>query len=135
MTKSFPHRRVWTGVLIAAIVAAVINSIIFFVGNALVAEPIQVTFGANPELQDLTVWQVILATVIPAIGAGLTYSVIGLFSKRATMIFLIVGALLLLISFAPPLTLSVAASAKVVLVLMHLVAACTILYTLSTSTK
>lgn len=53
----------------------------------------------------MTVGMVAIASVIGAIGAAIVFAVIGLFARRPVRLFSIVAVVVLVLSFATPLTI------------------------------
>jgi hypothetical protein len=109
--------------LLAAIVAAVANALVYFVALGLGFVPpgflIRMTSGEIP----LTVGLVAITSVVGAVGAAVVFAVIGLFARRPVRLFRIVAAVALVLSFAMPLTIPGAPVAVVLsLEAMHVVA-------------
>src|SRR5690606_11920559 len=71
ITTSYTRRPWWQLGLGAGVIAAVINSIIYYVYNAVATTPIQVTMLGRSEVQDLPVLGVVFFSLVPALLAAL----------------------------------------------------------------
>lgn len=120
-------RGLWATAVIAGVVAVVINLIIYFFATSVFNIPVQITMGGpTAPLVPLTPGPVIVMSLIPAIGAAVLLWILRRFTARPYTIFLVIAVIGLLLSFGGPLPLPVAAAAKAVLVLMHVVTAAVI---------
>ncbi len=103
--EAIAWRRLPFAVLLAAIAAAVANSLIYFAASALgfILESVLIPTagGESP----LTVGMVVITSVIGAVGAVIVFAVIGLFARRPVKLFRIVSIVVLVLSFATPLTI------------------------------
>ena len=113
-------RLLWAGPL-AAVSAAVANAVVYFVASAL---------GTMPEdfvVQDsgpITLAPVVFSSLIGAAGATLVFVVVALLTRRPIRTFRVVAAVVLVVSFATPLTIPGASLLLILtLELMHVVAA------------
>ena len=88
--------------LIAGATAAVINSILFFIGKALGAFP--ETLLIPNQGQPFTVLPFIFSSILPSLVAGLVMGIINHFSKSPKKIFNIIAIVLVLLSFYSPFT-------------------------------
>ncbi len=109
--------------LLAALVAALGNILVYFVASALGFIPrdflLRMTSGEMP----FTVSLVAITSVIGAVGAAIVFAVIGLFARRPLRLFRIVAVVALVLSFAMPLTIPDAPLAMILsLEVMHVVA-------------
>jgi hypothetical protein len=115
-------------------IAALINAVLFFVLVPLLnAGPIMVQMGPpSPDTPfvELTVFQVIFASLIPAFAAAGVLWVLGRVSQRPFSIFRIVALVGLIASFAPFTVTPFTGAQVVVLGLMHVAAAAAIALTL-----
>lgn len=120
-------RGLWTTAVIAGVVAGVINLIIYFLATGVLNIPVEITMGGpTAPLVPLTPGPVIVMSLIPAIGAAVLLWILRRFTARPYTIFLIIAVIALLLSFGGPLPLPIAAAAKGVLILMHVVTAAVI---------
>jgi len=74
------YGKIWWVTLVAAGVAAVINAIIFIIGDALGAFPKTVLLPSNNE--PLSLGAVIFISIVGVIAGGIVFAVIGRFSRR-----------------------------------------------------
>ena len=122
-------RLLWAGPL-AGLVAALFNVTVFLGASAvgIMSQEIVVP-GRGP----ITLGAVASVSFVPAIlGAGLL-ALVGLLTRRPVGTFAVVAAAVLVLSFVPPFTLpGVPAAMIMALLLMHLVAATTIVFLLVT---
>ncbi len=113
--------------IIGGLVAAVINTIIYFVAQNFNGGPLLVTFPQTIEPQPLPLFFVIIFSVVPGLVAGLIYAFLSRLTSKSRLIFLIIAAFVFIGFIFGPLT---AASTFVVLwalELMHVGAAIPIL--------
>ena len=122
-------RLLWAGPL-AAISAAVANAAVYFVASALGAMPQDfVVQGSGP----ITLAPVVFSSLIGAAGATLVSTVVALLSRRPIRTFRVVALVVLVLSFATPLTIPGAPLSMILtLELMHVVAAVVIVGVLTT---
>jgi len=107
--------------LIAGVIAAIVNVVIFFVGRAVVGG-IAVDINQVGTYSPMPFFLPIVASLVPMLLAGLGLWVARRFIPRGNLIFVIVAALITLLSLASPYSGQVATtSAATVLMLMHLV--------------
>jgi Family of unknown function (DUF6069) len=113
-------RLLWATPL-AAIAAAVANTVVYLVASVL---------GAMPQdfvVQDygpIALAPVVLSTLIGAAGAAMVFTAVTLLSRRPIQTFRLVTAVVLVLSFATPLTIPRAPLSMILtLELMHVVAA------------
>ena len=113
-------RLLWAAPL-AAIAAAVANAVVYFVASVLGAMPQDfVVQGSGP----ITLTPVVLSSLIGAAGAAMVFTAVALLSRRPIRTFCIVAAVVLVLSFATPLTIPGALLSMILtLELMHVVAA------------
>ncbi len=130
-TEGIELRRLWWASLLAGVVAAAVNAVIYFIASAAGAIPQTVLVpGLN---QPITVVLVILNSFVPAILAAVVLALLNRFARRPVRLFRIIAAVLLVISFANPLTIPGAPLAMILtLDLMHIVAAAIIVGVLTT---
>ncbi len=125
-------RLLWV-VPLAAISAAVANVLVYFVGVATGAISLSVLFPSVAGESPLTVGMVVATSVVGAVGATVVFALVGRFSRRPIRTFRIVAAVVLALSFIPPLTIpAVPISMVLTMELMHLVTAFIIVGLLTT---
>ncbi|MDQ3285246.1 MAG: DUF6069 family protein [Actinomycetota bacterium] len=126
------ERLLWATPLAAA-AAAFANAVVYFVASALGAMPQDfVVQGSGP----ITLAPVVLSSFIGTAGAAVVFTVVALLSQRPIRTFRIVAAVVLVLSFATPLTISGAPLSLILtLELMHVVAAVIITGMLTTLTR
>ncbi len=106
---------------LAAVSAAAANAVVYFVASALGTMPQDfVVQGSGP----ITLAPVVFSSLIGAAGATLVFTVVALLARRPIRTFRIVAAVVLVLSFATPLTIPGAPFSMILtLELMHVVAA------------
>jgi Family of unknown function (DUF6069) len=123
-------RLLWVGPL-AAVLAAVANTVVYFVAYGLGAMPRDVVVeGSGP----VTLGPVVFASVVGAVAAVVVLAVVALLARRRPIwVFRIVAAVALVLSFYTPFTIPGAPVAMVTtLLLMHVVAAVVVVGVLTT---
>ena len=125
-TSNIQSRNVRTSALlwaapVTAVIAAVINTIIYFIGKAAGAFPESIIIpNANAPLK---LPPVILASLIGVLVGGIVFAVIARFSTKPISVFQIVAAVVLILSLATPFQIPNAPLGMVLLLeLMHLIA-------------
>ena len=113
-------RLLWATPL-AAVATAIANTVVYFIAATLDTMPQDfVVQGSGP----ITLAPVILSSLIGAAGAAVVFTVVALLSRRPIRTFRIVAAVVLVLSFATPLTIPGAPISMILtLELMHVVAA------------
>jgi len=125
-------RLLWV-VPLAAIAAAVANVLVYFVGVATGAISLSVLFPSAAGESPLTVGMVVATSVVGAVGATVVFALVGRFSRHPIRTFRIVAAVVLALSFIPPLTIpAVPISMVLTMELMHLMTAFIIVGLLTT---
>lgn len=115
----------WVAPLVA-VVAAVATGLVYLIASALGAVPAD--FVIESAGSPLTLGMVVVSTVVPALLAGVVYALLGRFTRRPVRNFVVLSGVLLVLSFATPLTIAGAPLSMVlVLELMHVVAAVVIM--------
>jgi hypothetical protein len=112
----------WTAAGLGALVAVVVNLIIYYVGRGLFAIPFLVLQPGSNTPAPLNPIMIVVTCVIPAIGAAIFFWLLKRFASSPLRIFQIVSIVLALLSMASPLTMPVALSTRLALALMHIVA-------------
>jgi hypothetical protein len=130
-TERITLRRLWWASLLAGVAAAAVNLVVYFIASAAGAIPQTVLIpGMN---QPVTFVPVILNSFVPAILAGVLLALLNRFTRRPVRIFRIVAAVLLVLSFANPLTIPGAPLSMILaLDFIHIVAAAVIVGVLTT---
>ena len=119
---------------LATVIAAVLANVVFYyIGSALVAYDPQFVVLANPS-------GAIIFTLVPAIVAVLLYGVLLRFTRRPARIFMIISAVVFVVTLIPDFTYipTVPGSSPAqttILVLMHVVAAAVIVWMLTALTR
>ena len=125
MKPSF--RKFIIAALLAGIVAAIINSILFFVFHATGVITDSVMIQNN---QPLTIIPVIIFSLVPSLLAGVVFYLLCRYTKRGYSIFVIIALILLIVSFANPFIAiqDIPVGMGVVLNIMHIIVVGSILY-------
>jgi hypothetical protein len=114
-------RLLWVAPL-SALAAALANGLVYLVGSAVGAIPSD--FVISGPGTPLTMGMVVGTTVVPAFLAAVVFALLGRFTRRPVRNFVVVSAVLLVLSFVTPLTIPGAPVSMVLaLELMHIVAA------------
>ncbi len=106
--------------IIFGVVAAVINAILFFVGNNANGGLMQVLRPGQTEAEPLSLIFVIALSIIPCIGAGLLYFLLQR-TGRASLIFTIIAIALFIFFFFSAQGAAQSTLTNWVLQIMHLV--------------
>jgi hypothetical protein len=114
----------WVGPLAGA-AAAVANTVVYFIGRAALGE-LYHQLGPGGPVEVLPFPAVAIASFVPALFATVLYAVLGKFTSRPTLIFVIVAVVFGLVSLGSPLTLGIDLQYRLALSLMHIVAGVTI---------
>ncbi len=109
--------------LLAALAAAVANALVHFAASGLRFIPQSILVPTPSGEHPLTVAPVAVSSLVGAIGAAIVFAIIGLFARRPVRLFRIVATVVLVLSFATPLTIPGAPAAMILsLEVMHVVA-------------
>lgn len=119
--KSVVLNRLWWIALVAGAVAVIGNLIVFGIARALNV-PLDIPTGPQTS-GPLTVAPVIATSFIPALLAAGFLALLSRFVKRPLRMFQSVGIVAALLSLLGPSLMPIAGATKVILILMHLVAA------------
>jgi hypothetical protein len=95
-------RLTWVTLLAATIV---VNVLIYFAASGMGFIPQSVLIPMPSGEHHLTVASVVVSSVVGAIGAAIVFAIIGLFAPRPVRLFRIVAIVVLVLSFAMPLTI------------------------------
>ena len=116
---------VWRYGVLAAVIAAVINAIIWLIARAL-----GVSFRVQPPGQTestVNLLAVILITIVPILlGVGV-YVLLHRLSRRPFLVFLIIALVVFVLSLLPPLSAADETGTQVALILMRIVATLAVL--------
>ena len=120
------RRLLW--VVSAAVAAATLANVIFyFILTIWIGEPLLMAGEDRPPVMaPMDVWEVVLVSIIFASAASFVYVILILLTQRPERNFIIVSAVILLVSFVPLLGVPnspVAFSARLSLVAMHIIGA------------
>jgi hypothetical protein len=116
--------------LLAAVVAALVNAIIFVVGSVLEAFPPDVIIPQAG--QPMTIFPVLFTSVVGALVGTLVYALLVRFTGRPNRIFQTVALVVLVASFASPFTVPDAPPLFYTLLLvMHIVVAAATVFMLT----
>ena len=126
-------KRLLWAVPLAAVSAAAANAVVYFVASALwTMQQGFVVQGAGP----ITLAPVVFSSLIGAAGAAVVFTAVALLARRPIRTFRFVAAVVLVLSFATPLTIPGAPLSMILtLELMHVVAAVIITGMLTTLTR
>jgi hypothetical protein len=119
-----PLVRILAGTIVAIAVAAMLNAIVFFIGDATGAFPDDFRFEApmGGDETSMGVGNVMLSTISYLVVAGVVFAIISRFSRRPARVFLWVAVVVFLLSLVQPLTLEDAPNDMVAfLIAMHVV--------------
>jgi Family of unknown function (DUF6069) len=114
--------------LIGGAIAAVINLILLFIGQAVNGGPLLVTPPGQSSAQGIPWFMVIVMSVLPGIVAGVLYSVLARFTARPKPIFYSIAAIIFILEFINALTAGSTLTTIVVLELMHIVVAALVIW-------
>ncbi len=122
---------IWRNGLIAIVVAAVVNAVLYFIGAALGWMPATVL---TPMGLPVTIVPVVASTVVALVVATIVYSILNRFTGNPNRWFTIIAVIVLVVSAVSPLSLPGAPAMMIVLLeLMHLVAGIAAIYFLRQS--
>lgn len=108
--------------LVAGVLAAVVNLLVFVVASA-AGVPFMVQLGPGMPFQELNALPFIFSALMPAlVGAGI-YALLLRFTQRGATIFTGLAVVVALLSLISPLSMDVAWSTRLVLALLHLTTA------------
>ncbi len=128
-----PIARIWFSGILAALVSAVVNVILFFVGSAVGAFPSDVLIpGMGGTAAPMTVMPVAIMSVLPILVATLVYTVLSRFADSPNRWFNILAAVVFVVMLATPFTIPGAPMLMIIfLEVMHAVAAIAAVYFLN----
>ena len=117
------YRRLPGVTLLAALAAAVANTLVYFAASALGTISLGVLLPSPMGVSPLTVGLVATTSVIGTVGAAVVFAIIGLFARRPVRLFRIVATVVLVLSSVMPATVpGVPMAMRLSLAVMHVVA-------------
>ena len=120
-TRGIPlGRLLWVGPA-AGVAAAVVNAVVYLLASAFGAMPSDVVVpGRGP----ITLGAVLVSSFVPALVAAVVLTLLGRFTRRPVRNFVVLGAVVFVVSLVPPFSGPGAPVPMVAaLILMHVVAA------------
>jgi protein involved in polysaccharide export with SLBB domain len=119
--------------LLAALVAAVANAVVYLVAASAGAMPQEIVVnGQGP----ITLPVVAALSAQGAVAATIVYALVGRFARRPVRVFRVVAAVVLVLSLVPPFTITGAPISMILaLELMHVIAAVVIVGLLTTMAR
>jgi hypothetical protein len=134
-TAPVATRRLPRAALLAALVSAVANAVVFFITAALGVDLTGPFMGPDSPPAPLSVVQVIIASAVPVIAAAVLFWLLARFTPRPVPIFIGIAVVFGLLSLGGPLTLPVSDGLKASLAMMHVVAGAAITYVIIRETR
>lgn len=121
-TRTLSHTRLVAGTLVAALISAVANAIVFLVSGALNV-PLAIPTPPDLVVTEITLAAVVAASTLPAVGAAVLLYLLERFTKRGRTIFIIVTVVVLALSYVSLIIFpeTVAVSTRLAMGVMHLV--------------
>ena len=120
-TQTTTFGSIMLNALIAGVIAAVINVVIFFIGSAVVGG-IDVDMNGTGTFAPMPFFLPIIASLLPTLVAGVGLWIARRFIPRGNQVFVIGTAILVLLSLGGPFSGQIATtSASIVLAVMHMV--------------
>lgn len=120
----------------AGALALAANLLVYFLAPALFNFSLAIpVMGPGSPIMPLPVGMVVLAAVIPTIGATILLAVLNRFTTRAVTIFRIIAVAFLLLSFAAPFSLPVPVLVRATLASMHVITAAAVVILLTAQKK
>lgn len=116
---------------IAGVITAVLNAVVFGIGFLVDASFEVPTWPGSDEIMTVNVVLTIIFSILPAIAAALLLFGLYHFTARAVPIFYGIAAVILLLSFGPFVQGEVDSTTSLFLIVMRLVAAGVIVFTLT----
>jgi hypothetical protein len=121
-------------VLLAAVLSAALNLLVFYLAGALGVDFTGPFMGPDAPPTPLSPLQVAITSAVPAVAAGMLLWLLNRFAPRPATIFVAVAAVFGLLSLGGPLSLPIPGGAQAALALMHAVAGVAITTALVTQT-
>ncbi len=130
-SEAVANNRLLSSAVIAALIVAVLNSILFFIATGVLNIELLAPNPMTNELAPINIVMVIGSSVIPAfVGTGLLWA-LGRFTRRPFTVFIVISVVFTLLSFGGPFALPITTAGKLALSLMHIVTAASIVGVLS----
>lgn len=121
-SRRFDRQRLLLGTLVAAVAAAIVNAVTFWIARGLDTIPREVLISGPAGDEPLGLIPVIFASIFGVLGAGVVFALCAKFSSRPVRLFQIISVIVLVLSFISPFTISgVPAKMIITLILMHIV--------------
>jgi Family of unknown function (DUF6069) len=114
--------------LIGGAIAAILNLILYFIGQALNGGALLVAPRGAGIAQPIPWFMVIVLSIVPGVVAGLLYGVLGRFMDKPTPVFLIIAAIVFIVYFFFPIMIVQGTLTIFVLELMHVVVAALVIW-------
>lgn len=133
--RPLAYRRVAGAALLAAILAALANVVVFSIEKSVLKLPMLVTTVPGTNLIPLSYLMVIEVSAAVAIAAALLLIFLARFVAHPIRWFQIIALIILVLSLAGPFSIPVDMATKLALSAMHLVAALVIVWVLTTQTQ
>ncbi len=122
-TPSVAMDKIWRAALIGGVLSAVGNVVVFFVAGWL-GVSLQVTAApGSSTLVPLQMGPVVVASLLPALPAGLLLAVLARLMPSPWTVFMAIAGVFLVVSFMGPVNLPTDPANELVLNLMHVVSA------------
>jgi Family of unknown function (DUF6069) len=135
MTQIASTTNLWLLALVGGIIGAIINTLIALIAPGIIGQPLQAPNPSTKTLEAIPLFAVIAASLIPAfLGAGFLV-LLQRFTTNPLQKFQIIAVTFALLSLISPMTLPINLGGKMALSLMHLVAAASIVWSLSRARK
>lgn len=116
--------------LTGGVIAAVINAGIYFAAQSVNGGPLILQTLQAPTPQPLTLFAVLLFSVVPGLLAGVVYGALARFTRAPTRWFLILAGIVFALFIIPPLVAASGAVTVWALELLHVGAAVPIVWTI-----
>jgi Family of unknown function (DUF6069) len=114
--------------LVGGVIAAIINLVLYFLGNAINGGPMLVKPPGVTTIQGVPWFMVIVMSVLPGVIAGALYGLLARFTARPSTIFLVIAAIIFILFFINPLVAAQNVTTIIVLEIMHLVVAASVIW-------
>lgn len=114
--------------LIGGVIAAIINLILYVLGNAINGGPMLVKPPGITTIQAVPWFMVIVQSILPGVIAGALYGLLARFTARPSTIFLVIAAIIFILFFLNPLMAAQNITTIIVLEIMHVVVAALVIW-------
>jgi hypothetical protein len=133
MTSTKPN--IWFLALIGGVIGAIINSLIALIFPSLTGQALSVPNPSTNVLENLPLFAVIAASIVPSFAGAGVLLLLRRFVANGTAVFQGVSAVVAVLSCLPAFGMPITTEVKIVLSIMHLVAAAAIVLTLTRPQK